>query len=57
MLEKGYRYLSAPAIAKAEEVMAVGTDRANHRRVCDLLNPGREDKVTLDHLRRVFGVA
>ena len=55
LLVKGYRHLNLPAIAIKDEVIPIGEGRAHHRRVGDLLNPEREDKATLDQLRRDLG--
>ena len=55
MLDKGYRHLNLPAIAEKEEAVAVGAGRLHHRGVGDLLNPFRENKETLDRLRRDLG--
>nr|WP_166177853.1 phage terminase large subunit [Altererythrobacter segetis] len=55
MLEKGYRHLNLPAIAEKEEEVAIGTGRVHVRKVGDLLNPAREDRATLDQLRRDLG--
>ncbi|RIV83145.1 phage terminase large subunit [Aurantiacibacter zhengii] len=55
LLEKGYDHLNLPAIATKDEVIPIGPDRVHHRKVGDLLNPGREDKATLDQFRRDMG--
>lgn len=55
LLEKGYRHLNLPAIATKDEVIPIAPGRVHHRRVGDLLNPGREDKATLEQLRRDLG--
>ena len=55
LLEKGYEHLNLPAIAEKEERITVGAGRVHHRRVGDLLNPGRENRETLERLRRDLG--
>jgi predicted phage terminase large subunit-like protein len=55
MFEKGYRHLNLPAIAEAEEHIALGAGRVHVRKVGDLLNPSREDHATLEQLRRDLG--
>lgn len=55
MLEKGYAHLNLPAIAEKEEQIAIGPGVMHHRSVGDLLDPMREDKATLDQLRRDLG--
>lgn len=55
MLEKGYRHLNLPAIAEKEEFIPIGANQDYRRTVGGLLNPGREDKATLDRLRRELG--
>jgi len=55
MLEKGYRHLNLPAIAEQDETVAIGAGQTHHRRVGDALNPSREDRATLDQLRRDLG--
>lgn len=55
LLEKGYRHLNLPAIAIRDEVIPIGMGKFHHRRVGDLLNPGRENKATLEQLRRDLG--
>lgn len=48
-------HLNLPAIAEKEHWIAVGPDEMHHRAVGDLLNPAREDRATLDQLRRDLG--
>lgn len=55
MLEKGYAHLNLPAIAEKVEQIAIGPAIMHHRNVGDLLDPIREDKATLDQLRRDLG--
>ncbi len=55
MLEKGYTHLNLPAIAERDELVAIGRTQSHHRQVGDLLNPSREDRDTLDQLRRDLG--
>lgn len=55
LLEKGYRHLNLPAIAIKDEVIPIGEGRMYHRQVGGLLNPVREDKATLEQLRRDLG--
>lgn len=55
MLEKGYRHLNLPAIADREEAIPVSPTRLHRRLVGDLLNPTREDRDTLEQLRRDLG--
>tara|TARA_Y100000815_G_scaffold245846_1_gene245000 strand:- start:4131 stop:5591 length:1461 start_codon:yes stop_codon:yes gene_type:complete len=55
MFEKGYRHLNLPAIAEKEERIAIGRGRLHHRAAGDLLNPARENRATLDQLRRDLG--
>lgn len=55
LLEKGYRHLNLPAIAEKDEFIAIGPHDVHHRKAGDLLNPDREDKTTLDQLRRDLG--
>lgn len=55
MLDKGYRHLNLPAIAEEQEDVPIGPGRLHKRRVGDLLNPSREDRATLDQLRRDLG--
>lgn len=55
MLEKGFAHLNLPAIAEKEERIAIGPDRYHLRLVGELLNPEREDRATLERLRREFG--
>ena len=55
MFEKGYRHLNLPAIAEKEERIATGRGRSHHRSIGDLLNPSRENRATLDRLRRDLG--
>lgn len=55
LLEKGYHHLNLPAIAEKEEWIPIGPDDEYFRQVGDLLNPDREDKATLEQLRRDLG--
>jgi len=55
MFEKGYKHLNLPAIAEKAETIPVGEGRVHHRAVGDLLSPKREDRGTLDQLRRDLG--
>ena len=55
MLEKGYRHLNLPAIAEKEEMLLTGQGRTHRRLVGDLLNPARENRDTLEQLRRDLG--
>lgn len=55
MLKKGYRHLNLPTVAEKEETIPVALRRVHRRTVGDLLNPSREDKATLDQLRRDLG--
>jgi len=55
MLEKGYSHLNLPAIAEREEDIPVAPGRSYRRKVGGLLNPSREDRETLDQLRRDLG--
>lgn len=55
MLDKGYAHLNLPAIAEKEQWIAVGPDEMHHRSAGDLLDPAREDRATLDQLRRDLG--
>lgn len=55
MLEKGYSHLDLPAIAEQEQDIDIGTGHVHRRRVGDLLNPGRENRATLEQLRRDLG--
>ncbi|MGX7925477.1 phage terminase large subunit [Tsuneonella sp. HG094] len=55
LLEKGYHHLNLPAIATKDEMIPIGPGRFHHRQVGDLLNPDREDRATLEQLRRDLG--
>lgn len=55
LLEKGYHHLNLPAIATKDEMIPTGPGRLHHRKVGDLLNPDREDRATLEQLRRDLG--
>ncbi|MXO61343.1 phage terminase large subunit [Altererythrobacter salegens] len=55
MLEKGYAHLNLPAIAEKEEHIPTRQGLSHHRLVGDLLNPARENRETLDQLRRDLG--
>ncbi len=58
LLDKGtYRHLNLPAIAEAEEVVAIGQGKLHRRRLGDLLVPERLDQETLDRMRREMGSA
>lgn len=57
LLDKGYRHLNLPAIAEQNEEIPTGPGRSYHRTKGELLNPGREDRATLDLLRRDLGPA
>ena len=55
MLEKGYPHLNLPSIAEKEEDVPIGHKKFHRRRVGDLLDPSRENKATLEQLRRDLG--
>lgn len=55
LLEKDYRHLNLPAIATQDENFAIGDGQHHHRCVGDLLSPDREDRHTLEQLRRELG--
>jgi predicted phage terminase large subunit-like protein len=55
LIEKDYSHLNLPAISEEEEDIAIGIGKWHRRRVGDLLNPLREDRNTLEQLRRDLG--
>lgn len=55
MLEKGYSHLDLPAIAEQEQDIDIGAGHVHRRKVGDLLNPRRENRATLEQLRRDLG--
>lgn len=55
LLEEDYRHLSLPVIATRQERIPIAPYRLFLREVGDLLDPSREDQVTLDQLRRDLG--
>ena len=58
LLSRGtYRHLNLPAIAESEESIPLGGGRLHHRRVGDLLCPGRMSREILDEQRREMGSA
>ena len=52
LIEGGATHLNLPAIASKREKIALGPGRFHIREPGDLLNPDREDRETLDRLRR-----
>ncbi|MEO6114164.1 MAG: phage terminase large subunit [Sphingomicrobium sp.] len=57
LLDKGFEHLNLPAIGEKDERIALGNGRWHHRKPGDLLDPVRENKETLDQLRRELGPA
>ncbi len=57
LLEKGYDHLNLPAIAEAEERIAIADGKSYHRLVGGLLDPDRESSAVLEQLRRDLGSA
>lgn len=55
MLEKGYEHLNLPAVAQKDETIPLGAGRVHTRKAGDLLNPSRENRETLEQLRRDLG--
>lgn len=55
LLEQGADHLCLPAIAEKFEVLPLGLGRVQRRRPGDILDPVREDRETLDDLRRKYG--
>ena len=55
ILQAGATHLNLPAIAQKYERIAIGPDLFYERHVGDLLDPEREDRATLDRLRRELG--
>ncbi|MGB7371034.1 phage terminase large subunit [Erythrobacter sp.] len=55
LLAKGYHHLNLPAIAEKEETVPIGYGQFHARKVGDLLSPTRENRATLDQLRRDLG--
>lgn len=55
ILAAGATHLNLPAIATKPERIPIGNGKFHERSVGDLLSPSREDRVTLDRLRRELG--
>ncbi len=55
ILAAGAAHLNLPSIATKHESIGIGNGKVHEREPGDILNPEREDRDTLDRLRREYG--
>jgi predicted phage terminase large subunit-like protein len=55
LAQEGWEVLSLPAIADVEQIVPIGSDKAHHRRVGEILHPEREPREVLEQLRKDMG--
>ena len=55
LLALGFHHLCLPSIAEKDEAIPITEGRIYRRRIGDLLDPAREDRATLEALRREMG--